>query len=548
MIFENNSLVDKVGPYILGKKLGEGKTGKVKLAIDERTSQKVAIKIINKKKLKDLNMDTKIKREIQAMKIFCHPHIVRLYDVIEATDNLFLIMEYVPGGELFTYLVERESLSEQEARKFFQQIISAIHYIHSKGIVHRDIKPENILLDENCNIKISDFGLSNIMEDGILLQTSCGTPNYASPEVISGKSYSGPEVDAWSCGVVLYAMLVGSLPFDENNISFLFQKIKKASYYIPFEEVTSEALDLIVGLLNPNPMLRFNIEKIFEHPWFQVDLPKYIRSWYNNSTEELRFISEPKKEIIEKICKYLNLKDSNKVLHSLKFGENQNYVKIYKLIEENNQLEQKQFQPENFQIPLLRINNENKKHSLENINSKISNIPRKNSLRTQPSVRPPRRWALGVLTREPPHKIMTELYRALIKVDFQWKVLETYRILCRPKDGFKIANNPPQTEIISNSQTSFTNFSTTNNKQVINFDSEVSRVVVEIRLFLANKKRLDPQYMLDFRKTKGKGMPFYFFCSEIFNHLNLEIFHLISNNNVWDSFIKNVSTEKSNLK
>ncbi|KAJ3433177.1 protein kinase [Anaeramoeba flamelloides] len=632
MTFENSSQFSKVGSYILSKTLGEGKTGKVKLAIDQRTSQKVAIKIISKKKLKDLNLDTKIKREIQAMKIFCHPHIVRLYEVIESVDYLYLVIEYVPGGELFDYLVERDSLSEQEARKFFQQIISAIHYIHSKGVAHRDIKPENILLDENCNIKISDFGLSNIMEDGLLLKTSCGTPNYASPEVIGGKQYAGPEVDVWSCGVVLYAMLVGALPFDENNISLLFQKIKKASYYIPFEEVTSEALDLIVGLLNPSPIKRLTMENIFVHPWFQVDLPKYITLWHENSSQQINFIVEPEEKIVKQLAKYLKINEINKIKHSLKYGESQSYVEIYKLMKDNHKLEEKQFQPENFQIPLLIDKNKNEIIKIEEFNnSNHSSTPpkRKNSLRTQFYVKPPTHWALGVLTREPPHKIMTELFRALIEADFQWKVLDTYRIMCKPKKKYKnfqknkqkkkliqkkqqkeqvqikskdrekvkkhkhkqeqekeqeqeqkeeeeedrsterlkiqklhkhkkkhykeeeiqmknnelkIKSNFKKKESLKNKNSSLKKI-----KKTILFDKEVSNLVLEIRLFLASNKRREPKYMLDFRKTKGKGMPFFFFCSEILENLNLEIFHLISNN-VWDSFIKNNHEKKKKKK
>ncbi|KAJ3427105.1 non-specific serine/threonine protein kinase [Anaeramoeba flamelloides] len=647
MAFENSSQISKVGSYVLKKTLGEGKTGKVKLAIDERTSQKVAIKIISKKKLKDLKLDQKIKREIQAMKIFCHPHIVRLYEVIESIEHLYLVIEYVPGGELFEYLVERDTLSEHEARKFFQQIISAIHYIHSKGVVHRDIKPENILLDENCNIKISDFGLSNIMEDGLLLKTSCGTPNYASPEVIAGKQYAGHEVDVWSCGVVLYAMLVGALPFDEENISLLFQKIKKASYYIPFEEVTSEALDLIVGLLNPDPVKRLTMEKIYSHVWFQVELPKYITLWHEHSSQEINFIAEPEEKFVKQLAKYVKNNDLNKIKHSLKYGESQSYVEIYQLIKENYKLEDKQFQPENFQIPLLMDKNKNeiiKNEEFNHSNCNSSPLKRKNSSQRQLSVMPPTHWALGVLTREPRHKVMTELYRALIKADLQWKVLGVYRIMCKPKKKFQTKPLNQQKILIQKKQQrgkpmqrtkkkhrrvnfqqskeekrlskilQFPNSNDNNNdnnndddddklfkkskenpkenpnrqiynffnnnnsfekkkkpkcknqmdmqkkesiktkksslkkiKKTILFDKEVSNLVLEIRLFLASNKRSEPKYMLDFRKTKGKGMPFFFFCSEILDNLNLEIFHLISNN-VWDSFIKNNKNFNDNFK
>ncbi len=171
-------------------------------------------------------MDQKIRREIKILKLFRHPHIIRLYEVIETPTDIFLVMEYVDGGELFEYIVQRGRLLETEARKFFQQIISGIEYCHRYMVVHRDLKPENLLLDSDKNIKIADFGLSNMMLDGNFLKTSCGSPNYAAPEVITGKLYAGPEVDVWSCGVILYALLCGKLPFDEETIPSLFKKIR----------------------------------------------------------------------------------------------------------------------------------------------------------------------------------------------------------------------------------------------------------------------------------------------------------------------------------
>jgi len=155
-----------------------------------------------------------------------HPHIIRLYEVIDTPSDIFLVNEYVSGGELFDYIVSKGRLSADEARNFFHQIVSGVEYIHFQKIVHRDLKPENLLLDANLNLKIADFGLSNIMRDGDFLRTSCGSPNYAAPEVISGHLYAGPEVDVWSCGVILYALLCGSLPFDDESIPNLFKKIK----------------------------------------------------------------------------------------------------------------------------------------------------------------------------------------------------------------------------------------------------------------------------------------------------------------------------------
>nr|XP_010940255.1 serine/threonine protein kinase OSK1 isoform X2 [Elaeis guineensis] len=212
--------------YKLGKTLGIGSFGKVKIAEHALTGHKVAIKILNRRKIKSMEMEEKVRREIKILRLFMHPHIIRLYEVIETQTDIYVVMEYVKSGELFDYIVEKGRLQEDEARRFFQQIISGVEYCHRNMVVHRDLKPENLLLDSKCNVKIADFGLSNVMRDGHFLKTSCGSPNYAAPEVISGKLYAGPEVDVWSCGVILYALLCGTLPFDDENIPNLFKKIK----------------------------------------------------------------------------------------------------------------------------------------------------------------------------------------------------------------------------------------------------------------------------------------------------------------------------------
>lgn len=178
-------------------------------------------------------------------------------------------------GELFDYIVEKGRLVEDEARRFFQQILSGVEYCHRNMVVHRDLKPENLLLDIKHHVKIADFGLSNVMKDGHFLKTSCGSPNYAAPEVISGKLYAGPEVDVWSCGVILYALLCGSLPFDDENIPNLFRKIKNGIYSLP-HHLSPGARDLIPRMLLTNPMKRITIAEIRQHPWFTAHLPRYL--------------------------------------------------------------------------------------------------------------------------------------------------------------------------------------------------------------------------------------------------------------------------------
>jgi len=240
------------------------------------TGHKVAVKILNKAKIKQLGMEEKVQREINILHLCTHPHIIRLYEVIDTPTDIFLVNEYVSGGELFDYIVSKGRLSADEARNFFHQIISGVEYCHFQKIVHRDLKPENLLLDANDNIKIADFGLSNLMRDGDFLRTSCGSPNYAAPEVISGHLYAGPEVDVWSCGVILYALLCGSLPFDDESIPNLFKKIKSGMYSLP-THLSQLAKNLIPRMLEVDPMKRITIPEIRLHPWFQHKLPPYLR-------------------------------------------------------------------------------------------------------------------------------------------------------------------------------------------------------------------------------------------------------------------------------
>ncbi|KAH9531458.1 hypothetical protein CY35_19G039400 [Sphagnum magellanicum] len=243
-----------IANYKLGKTLGIGSFGKVKAAEHVLTGLQVAIKILNRRKIRSMDMEEKVRREIRILCLFMHPHIIRLYEVIETSSDIFVVMEYIKSGELFDYIVER--------------IVSGVEYCHRHKVVHRDLKPENLLLDSSiCNVKIADFGLSNVMrDDGHLLKTRCGSPNYAVPEVISGKLYAGPEVDVWSCVVILYALLCGSLPFDDENIPNLFKKITAfASIYMLPSHLSPGARDLIPRMLLVDPMKRITIPEIQQH-------------------------------------------------------------------------------------------------------------------------------------------------------------------------------------------------------------------------------------------------------------------------------------------
>ncbi|KAI5860297.1 Pkinase-domain-containing protein [Durotheca rogersii] len=271
---EKSKTDQRVGAYNIIRTLGEGSFGKVKLAVHRSTGQKVALKIIARKKLISRDMVGRVEREIEYLQLLRHPHIIKLYTVIKTPAEIIMVLEYA-GGELFDYIVKHGRLPESQARQFFQQMICAVEYCHRHKVVHRDLKPENLLLDDNLNVKIADFGLSNIMTDGNFLKTSCGSPNYAAPEVISGKLYAGPEVDVWSCGVILYVLLVGRLPFDDDHIPSLFSKIQRGVFTVP-HWVPSDAASLIRKMLQVNPVQRIVIEDIRDDPWFLKDLPAYL--------------------------------------------------------------------------------------------------------------------------------------------------------------------------------------------------------------------------------------------------------------------------------
>lgn len=254
-----------VGSYRLEKTLGKGQTGLVKLGIHCVTGNKVAIKIINREKLSDSVLQ-KVEREIAIMKLIEHPHVLGLYDVYENKKYLYLILEHVSGGELFDYLVKKGRLTPKEARRFFRQIISALDFCHSHMICHRDLKPENLLLDEKNNIRIADFGMASLQIEGSMLETSCGSPHYACPEVIRGEKYDGRRADVWSCGVILYALLVGALPFDDDNLRQLLEKVKRGVFHIP-HFVPPECQELLRGMIEVNTEKRMTLAEVTRHPW-----------------------------------------------------------------------------------------------------------------------------------------------------------------------------------------------------------------------------------------------------------------------------------------
>ncbi|CAD8061097.1 unnamed protein product [Paramecium primaurelia] len=259
----------QIGDYLLVKTLGLGTFGLVKLAIHQITQEKVAIKILEKSKIIDVADVERVTREIHILKLIRHIHVIQLYEIIETKKYIFLVMEFCDGGELFDYIVKHQKLSEIEACKFIQELISGIEYIHKLNIVHRDLKPENLLLDYQKSLKIVDFGLSNTYKQGEQLKTACGSPCYAAPEMIQGNKYNSLLVDIWSCGVILFASICGYLPFEDVNTSALYKKILHGEYQIP-NFVSPEGTHFLKGILNINPERRFNLEQIKSHPWFKL--------------------------------------------------------------------------------------------------------------------------------------------------------------------------------------------------------------------------------------------------------------------------------------
>ncbi|XP_028844027.1 serine/threonine-protein kinase MARK1-like isoform X4 [Denticeps clupeoides] len=270
-----------VGNYRLHKTIGKGNFAKVKLARHILTGREVAVKIIDKTQLNPTSLQ-KLFREVRIMKLLNHPNIVKLFEVIETEKTLYLIMEYASGGEVFDYLVAHGRMKEKEARAKFRQIVSAVEYCHQKRIVHRDLKAENLLLDADMNIKIADFGFSNEFTIGSKLDTFCGSPPYAAPELFQGKKYDGPEVDVWSLGVILYTLVSGSLPFDGQNLKELRERVLRGKYRIPFY-MSTDCENLLKKLLVLNPVKRGSLEQVMKDRWMNVGFEE----------EELKPYSEP---------------------------------------------------------------------------------------------------------------------------------------------------------------------------------------------------------------------------------------------------------------
>ncbi|XP_052685499.1 5'-AMP-activated protein kinase catalytic subunit alpha-2-like isoform X14 [Crassostrea angulata] len=444
----------KIGHYILGDTLGIGTFGKVKIATHQLTNHKVAVKILNRQKIKSLDVVGKIKREIQNLKLFRHPHIIKLYQVISTPTDIFMVMEYVSGGELFDYIVKHGKLKEPEARRFFQQIISGVDYCHRHMVVHRDLKPENLLLDSSLNVKIADFGLSNMMHDGEFLRTSCGSPNYAAPEVISGKLYAGPEVDIWSCGVILYALLCGTLPFDDEHVPTLFRKIKSGIFAVP-DYLNKEVVSLLCLMLQVDPLKRATIAQIRDHDWFQKDLPTYL---FPSPQDQDASIVEM--DVIREICEKFGVTEYE-VQRALLSNDPHDQLNIaYHLIVDNRRLagevtdvELQEFYlassppPDSFLLakqshilgtptPQEHASSPMRPHpermpEMKNTTHTLEPVSSAKQLGAQAKKA---KWHLGIRSQSKPLDIMHEVFRAMKTLDYEWKIVTPYHVRVRRKN------------------------------------------------------------------------------------------------------------------
>lgn len=535
--------------YRLGKTLGIGAFGKVKLGHHLITGLKVAVKILNKNKIKSMDMAEKVRREINILKMCTHPHIVRVYEVIDTPSDIFVIMEYVSNGELFDYIVSRGRLPADEARHLFHMIISGVEYCHYHNVVHRDLKPENLLLDSDNNVKIADFGLSNVIHDGDFLRTSCGSPNYAAPEVISGNLYAGAEVDVWSCGVILYALLCGTLPFDDESIPNLFKKIKSGMYSLP-SHLSQLSRDLILRMLVVDPMKRITMHDIRQHPWFLHKLPAYLTLAPASIERRERVIDD---EIVENVCalplkgvtrelvidSVMEKEQDKSISESLEKRGYQEIRVAYELLLDAKRNKQRiadvvlasqdmsstppAFSPRShtsgvsgsWAQPAMHALSPSSASSVPRID--LGHIPRGPTTRrpqsseTQPEPIKRRRWYLGIQSKKDPAHVMTEVHKALLSLGCKWHPCTNYRVLCL----WKHAELPS----VSTSSVFRSVTGDAGHDDSMDVEDGEKRSLTGIKVALSLYKVQANIYLLDFQRIDGSAFGFMKLCASIITEL-----------------------------
>lgn len=333
----------RVGFYDIEKTIGKGNFAVVKLGRHRITKSEVAIKIIDKTQLDEVNL-TKVYREVQILKMVNHQNIIKLYQVMETKNMLYLVSEYAPNGEIFDFIAQHGRLSERDARKKFWQIILAVEYCHNRHVVHRDLKAENLLLDANMNIKIADFGFGNFYKKNEHLSTWCGSPPYAAPEVFEGKKYLGPQIDIWSLGVVLYVLVCGALPFDGQSLQILRDRVLSGRFRIPFF-MSTECENLIRRMLVLDPSKRFSISQIKKHKWMQLEegQPK------SSPPSPMMGVNAKLGEFNEQILRLMQSLgiDQQKTKEALEKDAYDHYTAIYYLLMDRLKQHRSSFPPEN---------------------------------------------------------------------------------------------------------------------------------------------------------------------------------------------------------
>ena len=359
--------------FIIKQIIGEGTFATVRLAVNKQTGMQVAIKIMEKNKIVEKRDKVRIEREIKVLKNLRHPNIVHLYNAIQTEEKIYLIMEYVKGRELFDYIVMKKKLSEYESCLFFQQIISGIEYLHKIKYVHRDIKPENLLINEETKeLKIVDFGLSNIYTNPNkhLLSSACGSPSYAPPEMLTGEKYKAQPVDIWSSGVVLYAMLCGYLPFEDDDNEVLYEKIRKGKFTIP-NHVSEKARDLLNKILVTNPKKRLTIFQIKQHPWFSLynDKGKLMIS---DGLILSKYVEPIDEEIVTSMSKSFNIIEE-KIRISILSNKHDNISTIYYLLL-HKKINNKKKSVADIKSDLFKKYCENKYNLFENYDKELNKV------------------------------------------------------------------------------------------------------------------------------------------------------------------------------
>eukprot|EP00603_Paraphysomonas_imperforata_P000066 CAMPEP_0114429040 /NCGR_PEP_ID=MMETSP0103-20121206/9261_1 /TAXON_ID=37642 ORGANISM="Paraphysomonas imperforata, Strain PA2" /NCGR_SAMPLE_ID=MMETSP0103 /ASSEMBLY_ACC=CAM_ASM_000201 /LENGTH=517 /DNA_ID=CAMNT_0001598325 /DNA_START=417 /DNA_END=1970 /DNA_ORIENTATION=+ len=457
-------------------------------------------------------------------------------------------MEYVSGGELFDYIVSRGRLPADEARHLFHMIVSGVEYCHFHDVVHRDLKPENLLLDADNNIKIADFGLSNVIHDGDFLRTSCGSPNYAAPEVISGNLYAGTEVDVWSCGVILYALLCGTLPFDDESIPNLFKKIKSGMYSLP-SHLSQLSRDLILRMLVVDPMKRITVHDIRQHPWFLHKLPAYLTLAPAMIERRERVMDE---EIIESvtalplrgvtrdvIVKAVMEKDSEdfseqkstseghcrhdiRVAYELLLDAKRNKLRIADVVLASQDMSSTPpaFSPRSHSSGVSgswALHNQaispSSASSVPRID--LGHIPRGPLVRRPPSTDQGntaepikrRRWYLGIQSKKDPAHVMTEVHKALLSLGCRWYPCTNYRVLCLWKQP-----PIPTFHTVAGSVED-------NDEGDMEIEDIDNSAVPGVRVALSLYKVQANIYLLDFQRVEGNAFGFMKLCALIITEL-----------------------------